>query len=62
MKTLEAIAPAKINLCLKVFPKKEQEDYHTVENEMQTISLSDKLTFKVPETDEDKKIIVNERN
>ena len=53
MKTFTAIAPAKINLQLRVFPKSEGEEFHKVENVMQTLSLHDKLTFSIPESDSD---------
>ena len=62
MKNFTAIAPAKINLQLKVFPINKGQTFHELENVMQTISLHDKLTFKIPESDEDLKKATNERN
>ena len=62
MITYTAIAPAKINLQLRVFPKLETQDFHKVENTMQTLSLHDKLTFLVPESDDDFKHILSVRN
>lgn len=57
-----AIAPAKINLHLRVFPKSEGEKFHSVENIMQTLTLHDKLTFLVPENDEDFEQVRSIRN
>ncbi len=62
MKSFTAIAPAKINLHLRVFPKAKGQDYHEIENVMQTISLHDKLKIRVPENEEESKIVINERN
>lgn len=62
MLTYTAIAPAKINLQLRVFPKHRDERFHTVENTMQTLTLHDKLTFSIPESKSDFKQIENVRN
>ena len=47
MKTIKAIAPAKINLLLKVEPLIEGQSFHNVTNIMQTISLHDTLLTKI---------------
>ena len=62
MKTFTAIAPAKINLSLAVKEKIPTQNFHEVENVMQTLSLHDKLTFLVPENKQDEKEIESRRN
>ena len=62
MQKFTAIAPAKINLQLRVFPKAKNEEFHKVENVMQTLTLHDKLTFLIPESDEDFEQIRSMRN
>ena len=62
MLTYTAIAPAKINLRLRVYPKAAGEEFHKVENTMQTLSLHDKLTFLVPENESDLEQIRSKRN
>ena len=62
MKKFTGIAPAKINLFLEVEEKLHGQDFHQVENVMQTLSLHDKLFFLVPETQCDEKEIESRRN
>ena len=62
MRTFTAIAPAKINLSLAVKEKVPSKNFHEVENVMQTLSLHDKLTFLVPENEQDEKEIESKRN
>ena len=61
MKKFIAIAPAKINLQLKVYPIVPKETHHEVETVMQTLTLHDKLTFFIPENEGDFKEIENKR-
>ncbi len=49
MKTLSAIAPAKVNLLLKVEPLKSGQVLHNVRNIMHTISLHDTLCVTIEE-------------
>lgn len=62
MKTFTAIAPAKINLFIDVKEKKPDQNFHEVENVMQTLTLHDKLTFLIPENEQDRKEIDSRRN
>ena len=52
MTTITAIAPAKINLLLKVSPLKTGQVKHEVENVMHTISLHDTLKVRIEEASE----------
>lgn len=49
MKSLKLAAPAKINLFLKVGPRR-RDGYHSLETEFQEISLSDQLEFHVTDS------------
>ncbi|MEK9149972.1 MAG: 4-(cytidine 5'-diphospho)-2-C-methyl-D-erythritol kinase [Candidatus Desantisbacteria bacterium] len=53
---MEIVAPAKINLSLRVFNKRE-DGYHNIETVFQSISLYDKITI----TEEDKIIVLPEK-
>lgn len=45
MKTIEILAPAKINLFLKIINKRK-DDFHTIETVFEKVSLCDKLLIK----------------
>ncbi len=62
MKKFSAIAPAKINLTLKVAPLAEGETKHQVETVMQTVTLHDTLFVSIPENESDELEVVNKRN
>ena len=62
MKKFSAIAPAKINLTLKVAPLAEGETKHQVETVMQTVTLHDTLFVSIPENEADELEVVNKRN
>lgn len=57
IKEITRLAPAKINLYLEITSKRA-DGYHDIESIMQTVSLYDKLTFTVHDTDEKKRITV----
>ncbi|MDO4841252.1 MAG: hypothetical protein Q3982_01050 [Phoenicibacter congonensis] len=62
MKKFSAIAPAKINLTLKVAPLAEDKNKHEVETVMQTVTLHDTLFVSIPENEADELEVVNKRN
>ena len=62
MRSFTAIAPAKVNLQLRVDVNEPNETFHKVQTVMQTLSLHDKLQFLIPDNEEDMKAVTNARN